>query len=59
MGKERVSEGLAAGHACHWLKICGDVNVFGLVKQKVPSCTEYKIGFLYCKAKIEKFEISH
>jgi hypothetical protein len=26
MGKERVSEGLAVGHAHHWIEICGDVN---------------------------------
>jgi hypothetical protein len=27
MGKEGVSEGLAPGHARHWIGICGDVNV--------------------------------
>jgi hypothetical protein len=24
MGKERVSEGLAAGQALHWIENCGD-----------------------------------
>ncbi len=28
MGKERVSERLAAGHARHWIEICGDVKYF-------------------------------
>jgi hypothetical protein len=30
----------------------------GLAKRKVLACTEYKIGFLDYKAKIEKYEIS-
>ncbi len=38
MGKERVSEGLAAGHARHWLEICGDVMYQpGMVKKKGSS----------------------
>jgi hypothetical protein len=30
MGKEMVSEGLADGHAPHWIEICGEVNVISL-----------------------------
>jgi hypothetical protein len=28
MGKERVSERLAAGHARHWIESCGDVKYY-------------------------------
>jgi hypothetical protein len=59
MGKERVSEGLAAGHARHWLEIYGDVDVSTRNgKKNVLACTMYDIWLLYHKAKMEKYAIS-
>jgi hypothetical protein len=50
MGKERVSEGLAAGQALHWIENCGDVKINpGCLNERFLHVPCMKVVLVLCK----------